>query len=34
MSAPALKSIEPDLVHPQTYVDYGYPHDAWTALRR
>jgi cytochrome P450 len=34
MAAPALTSIEPDLIHPQTYVDHGYPHDAWTQLRR
>lgn len=34
MSAAALNPIEPDLVHPQTYVDHGYPHDAWTELRR
>ena len=34
MSAAALNPIEPDLVHPQTYVDHGYPHDVWTRLRR
>ena len=34
MAAPDLTKIEPDLVHPQTYVDFGYPHDTWTRLRR
>jgi len=34
MSAPALAKTELDLVHPITYVEHGYPHDAWTALRR
>ena len=34
MSAAAESSVQPDLVHPQTYVDFGYPHDAWTNLRR
>lgn len=34
MAAPALSELELDLVHPQTYVDHGYPHDIWTRLRR
>ena len=34
MAAPDLSRIEPDLVHPQTYVDTGYPHDVWTTLRQ
>ncbi len=34
MSAPAAKPIEPDLIHPETYVRHGYPHDVWTELRR
>jgi cytochrome P450 len=29
-----MKPPELDLVHPQTYVDHGYPHDIWTRLRR
>jgi len=33
MSAPALEHQDLDLVHPQTYVDHGYPHDIWTRLR-
>ncbi len=34
MSAPALSTNMIDLVHPRTYVEHGYPHDAWTELRR
>jgi cytochrome P450 len=34
MAAPDLSTIQPDLVHPQTYVDTGYPHDVWTTLRQ
>ncbi len=34
MSAAALNTPELDLVHPATYAEHGYPHDAWTQLRR
>ncbi len=34
MSAPALRTNDLDLIHPRTYVEHGYPHDAWTRLRR
>ncbi len=34
MSAAAESSVQPDLVHPKTYVDFGYPHAAWTKIRQ
>ena len=34
MAAPAISTPELDLVHPETYVKHGYPHDIWTQLRR
>ena len=34
MSSPAIKPIEIDLIHPATYAEHGYPHEAWTQLRR
>ena len=32
-AAASIDPIETDLVHPQTYVDRGYPHEVWTELR-
>jgi len=33
MAAPAQAAPLVDLIHPDVYVEHGYPHDAWTWLR-
>ena len=33
MAAPATEAPIVDLIHPDVYVEHGYPHDAWTWLR-
>jgi len=33
MAAPASSFDDLEIILPQTYVDHGYPHEAWTRLR-